>query len=299
MDQVLYHYCSTQTGFAILQSRTFRLSPLSAANDVLEGRVLSRLFALLLRETGLPQGVVDVASVIVEGYADSTEGFAFCLSENGDLLSQWRAYASDGTGISIGFSSDFLIRDYDPVNFGKAFYELLKVNYGEAELRDRLVPIARQVEDEFSSYGEFVSLKGGLTRQDALRALADREAETHGLFVARNESSPALLSQLMKTLAPLHFRIYGTKPKTFQEECEWRLLRYRHRASLPEIEYFAGEDSVRPFIPCLIADPAREAIREIVLGPKHRTDRRLMRSFLQRVGLGHVKVLSSEHESYR
>jgi hypothetical protein len=253
----------------------------------------------LLRETGLPQGVVDVASVIVEGYADSTEGFAFCLSESGDLLSQWRAYARDGTGISIGFSSDFLIRDYGPVNFGKAFYELLKVDYGEAELRDSLAPIARQLEDEFGSYGEFVALKGGITRQDAVRTLADREAKTQGLFVARNESSPALLSQLLKSLAPLHFRIYGTKPKTFHEECEWRLLRHRHRTNLPEIEYFAGETSIRPFIPCLIADPAREAIREIILGPKHQTDLNWMRSFLQHVGLGHVKVLTSEHESFR
>lgn len=299
MDKILYHYCSTQTGFAILQSRTFRLSPLSAANDSLEGRVLSKIFAQLLRETSLPQGVVDVASVIVAGYADSTEGFAFCLSESGDLLSQWRAYARDGTGISIGFSSDFLIRDYGPVNFGKAFYELLQVSYGEAELRDSLAPIARQVEDEFCSYGEFVALKDELTRQDAVRVLADREAETHGLFLARNESSPALLSQLLKTLAPLHFRIYGTKPKTFHEEREWRLLRYRHRTSLSEIEYFAGETSIRPFIPCLMADPAREAIREIILGPKHQTDLNWMRSFLQHVGLGHVKVLPSEHESYR
>src|SRR5690606_28676010 len=152
---------------------------------------------------------------IVEGYADSTEGFALCLSEKGDLLSQWRAYARDGTGISIGFSSDFLMRDYGPVNFGKSFYELIKVNYGEADLRNSLLPIAQQVEDEFGVHGEFVTLRSGLNRQDALHALADREADVRGIFVARNESSPALLSQLKNTLAPLHFRIYGTKPKTF------------------------------------------------------------------------------------
>lgn len=30
-NQPLYHYCSSTTAFAILQSRTFRLSALSAA----------------------------------------------------------------------------------------------------------------------------------------------------------------------------------------------------------------------------------------------------------------------------
>jgi hypothetical protein len=299
MDQVLYHYCSTQTGYAILQSRTFRLSPLSAANDSLEGKVLGRIFGQLLRETSLPRGVVDVASVIVDGYPDSTEGFALCLSENGDLLSQWRAYARDGTGISIGFSSDFLMRDYGAVNFGKVFYELLKVNYGETELRDSLIPIAQQVEDEFGSYGEFIALRDGLTRQEALRALADSAAKAQGLFAGRDEQSRALLSQLIETLEPLHFRIYGTKPKTFREECEWRLIRHRHRVSLPEMEYVASETSIRPYIPCLIADPAREAITEIIMGPKHQTDINWMRSFLRHVGLGHVKVLPSEHESYR
>ncbi|WP_309547091.1 DUF2971 domain-containing protein [Rhizobium rhizogenes] len=299
MDQTLYHYCSTQTGFAILQSRTFRLSPLSSANDSLEGRVLGKLFAQLLQGTGLPKGVVDVASVIVEGYADATEGFAFCLSESGDLLSQWRAYAQNGTGIAIGFSSDFLTRDYGTVNFGKAYYELQKVNYGETGLRDSLIPFAVEVEREFGSSGEFVALNAGITHQDALRALSDREADNHSLFWARDETSPALLSKLMQTLAPLHFRIYGTKPQTFHEEREWRLLRYRHRVNLPEIEYWAGETSIRPFIPCLIAEPAREAIKEVILGPKHQTNINWIRSFLQSVGLGHVKIITSEHASYR
>nr|WP_269152340.1 DUF2971 domain-containing protein [Xanthobacter oligotrophicus] len=247
----------------------------------------------------MPQGVVDVASIIVEGYADATEGFALCLSENGDLLSQWRAYAGDGTGISIGFSPDLLMRDYGHVNFGKAFYELIKVDYGEAALRESLAPLARQMEDKFGSSGEFVSLKAGLSRQDALRALADREADSHGLFLARDESSPALLSELMHALAPLHFRIYGTKTQTFHEECEWRLLRYRHRASLPEIDFFATGTSVRPFISCLIADPAREVVREVILGPKHQSNINWMRSFLHKVGLGHVKVIPSAHENYR
>jgi len=33
---------------------------------------------------------------------------AFCFSENPDLLSQWRAYADDGRGYSIGYSSSWI-----------------------------------------------------------------------------------------------------------------------------------------------------------------------------------------------
>lgn len=298
-DQLLYHYCSTQTGLAILQSRTFRLSALSAANDSMEGRVLGRVFAQLLSETGLPPDVVDVATVIVEGYPDSTEGFAFCLSEKGDTLSQWRAYSADGTGISIGFSAELLGKDFGPVNFGAQFCELKKIEYGEDQLRRKLQPLADEIASKFIRYGRFVKLGDGLTREQALSALADRTTDIQGVFKGDTSNSADILGQLLETLAPLHFEIYETKPLSFSEEAEWRLVRYRHRVALPEVEYFADKYSIRPFISCLIADPAREAIREVVLGPKHSSKPDWVRAFLTSVGLPHVLVKRSEIGSYR
>jgi hypothetical protein len=228
------------------------------------------VFTQLLQETSLSPELVDVASVIVEGYPDSTEGFAFCLSEEGDLLSQWRSYGRDGSGIAIGFLPDMLTEDFGEVNFGAKFYELKKVEYGE----------------------------DGMTRKHALAMLADRDQKVK-LFTSTNDKSSELLSRLLKLLAPLHFQIYFTKPQYFHEECEWRLIRYRHKVALPDIEYFADEHSVRPYITSLIADPAREAIKEVILGPKHRTNPNWMRAFLASVGLSHVPVRRSSIESYR
>jgi hypothetical protein len=39
---------------------------------------------------------------------DDTKNWVFCLSEKADDLGQWRGYANDGQGISIGFNSAFL-----------------------------------------------------------------------------------------------------------------------------------------------------------------------------------------------
>ncbi len=295
VDRLLYHYCSTQTGLAILQNRTFRLSALSAANDSLEGRILGRVFSQLLSNTGLPTEVVEVASVIVEGYPNATEGFAFCLSEKGDLLSQWRAYSRDGSGIS----SELLVKDFGQVNFGAQFYELTKVEYGESGLCQSLKPLSDELSAEFTKYGRFVKLCEGTTRERALQLLADRGADARGLFRGERDDTSQLVSQLLKSLAPLHFKIYATKPDSFHEECEWRLLRYRHKVALPEIEYFADDNSIRPYIPCLIADPAREVIREVVLGPKHASTIDWVRAFLTSVGLQHVLVRRSTIESYR
>lgn len=297
-DRLLFHYCSTQTAYAILQKREIRLSALSSANDTLEGRVLGRVFTQLLRDTDLPPEVVDVASVIVGGYPDSTEGFAFCLSEKGDLLSQWRSYGRDGSGIAIGFSPDVFVKDFGKVNFGAKFFELVKVEYGEAGLRNSLKSIADTVGVEFAKFGVFARLKDGITIEQALLMLSDRENEAK-VFVSANDSTSEILSRLLKSLAPLHFQIYGTKPQHFYEECEWRLLRFRHKVALPDIQYFADEHSIRPYITCLIADPAREAIEEVILGPKNRTSIQWMRAFLTSVGLSHVRVRRSAIESYR
>lgn len=297
-EKLLFHYCSTQTGFTILQTRSFRLSALSSANDTLEGRVLGNVLTQLLRETSLSPDVVDVASVIVEGYPDATEGFALCLSENGDLLSQWRAYGRDGSGIALGFSPSSLAKDFGEVNFGSKFFELTKIEYGEAGLRNALKPISKTIESEFAKFGRFVSLKKGVTKQTALQMLADRQEEER-VFTSYQDSTSELVDQLLKSLAPLHFQIYATKPKHFNEEREWRLLRYRHKVALPDIEYFADDNSVRPYISCLMADPAKEAIQEVVLGPKHRSDANWMRAFLESIGLGHVRVKHSNISSYR
>lgn len=296
--KLLFHYCSTQTGFAILQKREIRLSALSSANDTLEGRVLGRVFGQLIRNTELPQELVDVASVIVEGYPDSTEGFAFCLSEKSDLLSQWRSYGRDGTGIAIGFSSKILAKDFGEVNFGAKFYELVKVEYGEEELQVSLKPLVDALAAEFAEFGVFARLKDGMTKERALLMLANREQEAK-VFTSANDDASKLLARLLKSLAPLHFQIYGTKPEHFHEESEWRLLRYRHKVALPDIEYFADDQSVRPYITALVADPARAAIQEVILGPKHRSNTEWMRAFLNSVGLPHVQVRRSAIESYR
>ena len=261
--------------------------------------MLGIVFADALRETDLPPNVREVASTLVDGYADATEGFAFCLSEKGDLLSQWRAYASDGAGISIGFSRDILERDFGRVSFGAQFFDLLSVTYGEESLRKGLRTFASMVGEEFAKYGDFVQLRDGISKQEAQRLLADRDIDPSGLFVGTRDDSLELLQLLVKKLSALHFRIYATKPQSFHEECEWRLIRYQHRVHAMRIEYQADVYSIKPFVSCLIAEPAKEVVQQVILGPRNRSDKHWVRAFLESIGLGHVQVAQSAVKSYR
>jgi hypothetical protein len=52
---------------------------------------------------------------------DDTKNWVFCLSEKSDDLGQWRGYADDGQGISIGFNSAFLSIDDKKIEMLKVF----------------------------------------------------------------------------------------------------------------------------------------------------------------------------------
>ena len=57
--------------------------------------------SLTQRETAELQRRLSYLSALVDG-------LGFCLSKKGDLLSQWRGYADDAFGVSIGFEKDYL-----------------------------------------------------------------------------------------------------------------------------------------------------------------------------------------------
>lgn len=285
--------------FNILQGRTLRLSALSAANDSLEGRVFSRTFRRLAQQSKLPAAVCDVASIVVEGYAGHTDGFAFCLSENGDLLSQWRAYAEDGSGMALGFKKKALSKDFGDLAFGSRFWELVKVSYGDDRLTKDAQALVERLTLEFGDKGDFVQLRSDVTREEALSLIGDREANIEGIFsVSRNEDYRTA-EKFLEILAKLPLNIYSAKTDSFREECEWRLTRYRHRASHPEIKFASDQMRIKPFIECPIAEPVKMAIDCLVLGPRNQSDIDWVRVFLVRCGMPHVTVSRSTITSYR
>lgn len=298
MSQLLYHYCSSLAGFEILRSRSFWLSPLSSANDSLEGRVAGRVFHRLLQSTEMLPNIIEVASTVIEGFAESAEGFAFCLSESGDLLSQWRAYANDGTGISIGFDRDELVTDFGKINFGSQFYELIQVEYGEDALSDRLLPLAMELSGKLISFGDFAQLRHGVSRSEAARLLSDRTNDVRGIIQGSGPDARTAMEILMETVRPLRDKIFWTKSSTFHEENEFRLLRYRLRTHFNEVSYRHNNNSIAPYIICSIP-ASNQPIREIILGPKHPSHADWVRAFVESVGLKDIKVTRSSAMGYR
>ena len=103
---VIYHYCSTDIFWSIIERKEFWLSDIFLMNDALELKWGRDIFTKVIREN---HGLFDddfryVLSMHIFGIDPHVRPFTGSFSANGDLPSQWRDYADDGRGVALGLS---------------------------------------------------------------------------------------------------------------------------------------------------------------------------------------------------
>jgi Protein of unknown function (DUF2971) len=295
----LFHYCSNQTFFSIFRNAKLWLSPITASNDSDEGSYISSVFFEMCDEADIRPKLRDVSKVLVSTFKSSTEGFGLCLSEAGDLLSQWRAYAGDGEGFSVGFSSEALQDTYQQQFFGKGCFELKKISYSKAEAREMLRPVVEKIAQISSDLGDFVELAKGYSVEKAIAAFQSRNASLGKVFTSLDPDSHLKLMTIMEAMRPIHFRIYDFKSASFHEEREHRILRFRQRDHFDEIRYTAATNQIRPYIEVDLSGSAMRSVVEVITGPKSKSNIDWVSAFLKSCNFHHVKVRKSEITSYR
>lgn len=155
MDDLVFHYCSIETFFAIITNKTLRLSDVVKSNDNLEVLWVKKvLLEMIENETmsyeHFSEEIQEIISMKfyklklrekIEIFLNKKEVkskfFAICFSgaESEDKLSQWRGYGDDGRGIAIGFRKHVLEKtrkkltmynDEVKVEFRKVEYKIEK-----------------------------------------------------------------------------------------------------------------------------------------------------------------------------
>ena len=137
--KLLYHYTSQAGLLGIAESRTIWASSVFHLNDSsefsyatkLEGEeVKLRCMAWrIFRREEYDQFYSKILHMADSLHLPKT--FAASFSEAGDSLSQWRGYASDGNGFSIGFRDQYLSELAEWQHF-----RLVKCLYNEREQRE-------------------------------------------------------------------------------------------------------------------------------------------------------------------
>jgi hypothetical protein len=286
----LYHYCSNASFVSIISTKEIWASDFSLSNDLLEGKWVRQVFLDFCHDKNV--AAADQLQLL-EHFDEITAifgGTGFCMSEEGDLLSQWRAYANDGVGVSIGFNKEYLeaLGKFKQNRNDTFNASLTKVEYSVARQKEYLSENAEKIL-------KFVS--EGVIRRPTLLT-PEPEADR-----AQREVK---LGEMLLQFVFFFGHLYSFKNPAFAEEREWRLIshvirQYKQQKpsnDLKEMEFRPLVDRLVPFRRIPLEQVGKAPVTEIVLGPKNVTPEEIIHALLEKNGFSDVTVKRSK-ASYR
>jgi hypothetical protein len=139
----IYHYTSLGSGEKIFESRTLWGSDILTMNDMSEFRYSVEVLHRVVMDLWgcLPVGFsqwFDPSGLLLLG--QTWNMFAACFCSSGDLLSQWRGYADNAAGVSIGFRT----HRFDQQGRESQKFALVKIHYPPEELQDAATELCRE-----------------------------------------------------------------------------------------------------------------------------------------------------------
>jgi hypothetical protein len=273
-DEFIYHYCGVDAFTQIVRSRTMWHTAYSALNDTTErkwGMAQFQYVADKLRKV-CGADFIDRVTAIVRLTQDHSVAMISSFSLNGDLLSQWRAYADDGRGFAIGFSPPELEWPAKP----------LRVLYDRAAQRNELTNNIKHVFEVEKGFGFRYDER---FKQHWFHFGLDLCAYKHPAFTEEMEIRSVHISAL--ALDENERRIMV--PLGGIDEDGVR------RADPVPINYRARNGVQIPYVILDMTDGGKNSpIKDIVLGPKNPDSEENVHMFLANAGWPNVNVRRSD-----
>lgn len=287
--ETLYHYCSSSTFLSILRKKAIQLSSLSLSNDLMEGKVLSDVFSRIIEKDSFDDESATLLRNVLCIMERFFDGLGFCLSEVGDLLSQWRGYAQDGQGFCIGFSKKYLedlSKNQRVSILEESRFVLRKVIYDKLEQERALTPIYHKIK-EMSDAGKlkFPRPPGLLTRCLSETSEEDYEQRKNEYF----NNSLKVFFEIFPSLDNL----FVFKNEAFSEEKEWRLVSFLLREKDDDCLFHASNNRLIPYRTFDLLPLDIQPITEIIIGPKNITPLFVVEKLLNQQDLNKVPIRRS------
>ena len=289
MDKLVYHYCDNCKMANILSGKTLRMSDITKSNDYEEVKMF---FPGILdaiedeyRKDEFPLQYMDrtnrdALGKLLEWEYDilryefdrgGVTNFVVCFCEEGDVLSQWRGYADNGKGCSLGFSVKEL-EDY--CNTYKGILRFEQVDY--KTVKEINVTI---VEEALKVLNELRGLRNWIVEN--LPSLNEEKIDKMFQYYFHQMISSVLMSSLKY------------KNETFKEEQEWRLFFsqqiYKYakwiysdekietivyddmlKVIKNRIEFNVTSDDLIPFYPINFTEISPNPIKQVIAGPQNK-----------------------------
>ena len=143
---ILYHYTDLNGLIGIVQNQTLWATNVQFLNDKKEQKYGIELVKEIAESVKSNQNE-KVIELIINHIEDRAklDDYITCFSKNGDLLGQWRAYANNGYGVSIGFNDDNFDNNLSPMPF--ATHIVYDEKYHKEEIKRMLESFISFMED--------------------------------------------------------------------------------------------------------------------------------------------------------
>lgn len=271
---LIYHYCSLESFSKIIASNSIRASDLTKMNDPLELQLGQDLVAKLYDD------VFPNSDMSPNFKRDDYFYFGCSFSAKGDLLSQWRAYADNASGLSIGL---------DQKNFKK-------INHVTVRASDD-----KWVQNHKFSIEKVIYNKD-IFKKKCIDILQEFERD-HGV---PSKKSPGRLMMLYQRLQK---EICVFKNIFYKEEQEFRLCRVVYKKAIEEarcsnyaphlelfgdLDYVVSNHGLRAFTALKLRAEGVSSVQRVVLGPRNNDSIDGIRDYLALHGFVGVDVVRSE-----
>ncbi len=270
----IYHYCSVNSFFNIIRSKSLRLGDIEKSNDSMEKMLVIGTINRLLGES-IDNYTDPVIQKTIRGTqtllneVNDIYSYVCCFSEDKDSLSQWRGYADEALGMAIGI-------DKSKIDFEINRYRFFKVSYDPNEMED-----------------------------DCKRIINESLKNFH---LDKVDNSKSLFINLQDHLRDIYLRY---KNKAFEYEKEWRITAnggfynqedgdklYVMGIDSPEdldknntgnikfskLQHCVANNQIRSYIDLNFEDDKNDFIKEIWLGPKCNNNKNDIRILLSECG---------------
>lgn len=245
---------------------------------------------------------------ILKNYTNETNKYICCFSADGDILSQWRAYANDGKGVSIGFNIEKLKKFLQLTGKESKFFKVSYIGYENDKIKDKtihklcnLVPKIEALEKEF-----FQLFKDNFLYDSELNFSISMDILAGQILAIlfKKYSKEFGLDKLLKAKDIERMNnLIQVKNYKFSEEKEYRILliednneEFRFRSSnknneiikyiILKLDEKKTEESIKSLIDC---------IDVIYLGPKNKTTKLMIKEYLNSQGVKKdIKIYNSE-----
>lgn len=158
MPDILYHYTNGGGLHGMLSSNSIWLTHYRYLNDTSEIQHTDSVIREVI--SGAMEGASELSSKIISQLIEKSslssdfDIFIFSLSEQRDSLSQWRGYASEGRGFTLGLETRELVKHSDKKAEDGGF-DVFKVEYDRSKqvkvLSSALADILERAEENVSS----------------------------------------------------------------------------------------------------------------------------------------------------